>query len=106
MTYSQKANPNATNSEMDSKTIIKHPRLNDAQFDSIAERFAELVVDGMDMKSLVSYVIDDLTEYYEKCDEHELRELVDEYDEELWDEMVDDVQDVTVLDINNTGGKY
>ena len=24
MTYSQKANPNATNSEMDSKIIIKH----------------------------------------------------------------------------------
>ena len=104
MTYSEKANPNATNSELDAKRIIK--RLNDAQFDSIAERFAELVVDGMDMKSLVSYVIDDLTAYYEKCGQHELRELVDEYDEELWDEMVDDVQDVTVLDINNTGGKY
>tara|TARA_B100000686_G_scaffold328134_1_gene387791 strand:- start:1090 stop:1410 length:321 start_codon:yes stop_codon:yes gene_type:complete len=106
MTYSQKANPNATNSEMDSKQIIKHPKLTSIQHNEISERFAELVVDGMDMKSLVSYVIDDLTEYYEKCDQHELRELVDEYDEELWDEMVDDVTNETVLDTNNTGGKY
>tara|TARA_Y100001956_G_C4018593_1_gene140922 strand:+ start:150 stop:470 length:321 start_codon:yes stop_codon:yes gene_type:complete len=106
MTYSQKANPNATNSEMDSKQIIKHPKLTSIQHNEISERFAELVVDGMDMKSLVSYVIDDLIEYYEKCDQHELRELVDEYDEELWDEMVDDVTNETVLDTNNTGGKY
>ena len=51
-------------------------RLNPAQHDSIAEQFAELVVDGMDMKTLVQYVYDDLTDYYEKCDEHELKEIV------------------------------
>ena len=101
-----KANPNPTNSEMDSKTIINHPKLTSIQHNEIAERFAELVVDGMDMKSLVGYVMDDLIEYYEKCDEHELREMVDEYDDEMWDEMVDDVTNETVLDTNNTGGKY
>ena len=105
MTYSGKANPNATNSELDAKRIIK--RLNDAQFDSVAEQFAELVVDGMDMKTLVQYVYDDLIDYYqEKCDQDELREQIDNYDPELWEELVDNVQDVTVLDINNTGGKY
>ena len=45
-----KANPNATNSEMDSKTIIKHPKLTSKQHNEISEQFAELVVDGMDMK--------------------------------------------------------
>ena len=105
MTYSEQANPNATNSELDAKRIIK--RLNDAQFDSVAEQFAELVVDGMDMKTLVQYVYDDLIDYYqEKCDQDELREQIDNYDPELWEELVDNVQDVTVLDINNTGGKY
>ena len=104
MTYSEQANPNATNSELDAKRIIK--RLNDAQFDSVAEQFAELVVDGMDMKTLVQYVYDDLIDYYEKCDQDELREQIDNYDEDLWEELVDNVQDVTVLDTNNTGGKY
>ena len=66
-------------------------RLNPAQHDSIAEQFAELVVDGMDMKTLVQYVYDDLTDYYEKCDEHELKEMIDEYDEDLYDELLDNV---------------
>ena len=81
-------------------------RLNPAQHDSIAEQFAELVVDGMDMKTLVQYVYDDLIEYYEKCDEDELREMIDDYDEDLFDELLENVKDETVLDINNTGGKY
>ena len=81
-------------------------RLNPAQHDSIAEQFAELVVDGMDMKTLVQYVYDDLIEYYEKCDQEELREQIDNYDEDLYDELVDNVTNETVLDINNTGGQF
>lgn len=81
-------------------------RLNPAQHDSIAEQFAEMVVDGMDMKTLVQYVYDDLIDYYEKLDEHELREQIDDYDPELFEELFENVKDETVLDINNTGGKY
>ena len=81
-------------------------KLNSTQHNEIAEQFAELVVDGMDMKTLVQYVYDDLTDYYEKCDEHELKELVDEYDEDLFDELLENVTNETVLDTNNTGGKY
>ena len=35
-----------------------------------------------------------------------MRETVDEYDEELYDELVDNVTNETVLDVNNNGGKY
>ena len=73
-------------------------KLNPAQHDSIAEQFAELVVDGMDMKTLVQYVYDDLIEYYEKLDQNELREQVDEYDEDLYDELLDNVKDVEVYE--------
>ena len=76
-------------------------KLNPAQHDSIAEQFAELVVDGMDMKTLVQYVYDDLIEYYEKCDEHELKEMIDDYDEDLFEELLDNVKDVEV-NINAT----
>ena len=92
-------------------------KLTSTQHNEVAEQFAELVVDGMDMKTLVQYVYDDLIEYYEKLDENELREQVDEYDEDLYDELVDNVtqqypkqlntfEKETFIDINNTGGKY
>ena len=81
-------------------------KITSTQHNEIAEQFAELVVDGMDMKTLVQYVYDDLIEYYEKCDQEELREQIDEYDEDLFEELLENVKDETVLDINNTGGKY
>ena len=81
-------------------------KITSTQHNEIAEQFAELVVDGMDMKTLVQYVYDDLIEYYEKCDQEELREQIDEYDEDLYDELLENVTNETVLDTNNTGGKY
>ena len=90
MIYSQKANPNATNSEMDSKTIIK-PSLTSLQRSELIEQWVELVVDGMDLKTLVSIVSDNMMEYYEDCSDIELKEEIDNYDEDLYDELVDNV---------------
>ena len=47
MNYSQKANPNATNSEMDSKTILKPNRirsLTSEQRDSLIYQFVTLQI--------------------------------------------------------------
>tara|TARA_R100001443_G_scaffold42944_2_gene56163 strand:- start:119 stop:439 length:321 start_codon:yes stop_codon:yes gene_type:complete len=106
MTYSQKANPNATNSEMDSKTIIKHPQLTNLQRNELIEQWVEIVVDGMDMKTLVSIVTENMVEYYEVCSDIELKEEIDNYEECLYDELVDNVTNETVLDVNNNGGKF
>ena len=85
-----KANPNATNSEMDSKTIINHSNIIDRTTrDTIIEQFVEIVVDGMEIKDLVQYVSDNLTEYYEDCSDVELKEFIDNHDEDLYDELVD-----------------
>ena len=75
---------------MDSKTIIK-PSLTNAQRDTVIEQFVELVVDGMDTKDLVRFVSDELTEYYDDCSDIELKEFIDNYDEDLYDELVDNV---------------
>ena len=84
------ANPNATNSEMDSKTIINHSNIIDRTTrDTVIEQFVELVVDGMDLNDLVRFVSDELTSYYEDCSDVELREFIDNYDEDLYDELVD-----------------
>ena len=105
--YRQSANPNATNSELDAKKIIKNVQLTSAQKEDLIEQFVEIVVDNMDTKTLVQYVTDDLIHFYEnKCDDNELREFIDNHDEDLYDELVDNVTNETVLDINNNGGQF
>ena len=84
------ANPNATNSEMDAKTIINHSNLIDRTTrDTIIEQFVEIVVDGMETKDLIRYVMDDLTEFYDDCSDVELKEFIDNHYEDLYDELVD-----------------
>ena len=85
-----KANPNATDSEMDSKTIIK-PSLTSLQRSELIEQWVELVVDGMDMKTLVGIVTDNMMDYYEDCSDIELKEEIDNYDEDLYDELLENV---------------
>ena len=80
--------------------------LNNDQQDKLVEQFVELQVDSMDMESLVEWVTDELILKYEKLTKEELKERVDTFDEGLFEELVDNVTNETVLDINNTGGKF
>ena len=107
MTYSQKANPDATNSELDAKKIVKNVQLTSAQRDQLIEQFVEIQVDSMDHQSLYEWVTDILTNDYDKLTDSELKERIDCYDDDgLYEELVDNVTNETVLDVNNTGGKY
>ena len=81
-------------------------KLNSTQRDELIGSFVDIQVDSMDMKTLVQIASDNLTDYYEKCSDVELKEEVDNYDEDLFEELVDNVTNETVLDVNNTGGKY
>ena len=76
------------------------------QRNEIAEQFVELVVDNMDTKDLINYVYDNMMEYFSKLTTDELEEEVYNHDEELWEELVDNVTNETVLDVNNNGGKF
>ena len=70
--------------------------LTDAQRENLIEQFVEIVVDNMDTKTLVQYVTDDLEHFYEnRCDDVELKEFIDNHDEELYDELVDNVTNET-----------
>ena len=102
----QSANPNATNSELDAKKIVKNVQLNNEQLSELKRDFAELVVDNMDTKSLVQFVYENLLYDYKQYNQHEMREEIYNYDNELFDELVDNVTNETVLDINNNGGKF
>ena len=80
--------------------------LNPQQKEELIESYVELIVDSMDTKDLVRYVSSDMTEFLETLTNSELKDEIDYYDEDLYDELVDNVTNETVLDINNTGGKY
>ena len=95
--YRQDANPNATNSELDAKVIIKHPQLTNDQFGELVAQFVELQVDNMDTQSLVDWVTDELIYQYGKLTPYELKERIDSHaelvdDEELYDELVENIQ--------------
>jgi len=68
--------------------------LTNAQRDELIEQYVELVVDNMDTKDLMRYAIDSITEYIEKLSDIEIKEEVDNFDEELYDELVDNVLEV------------
>ena len=82
-------------------------KLNVAQRDELIEQFVELQVDNMDTQTLVEWVTDILTNDYSKLTDSELKERVDCFDDDgLYDELVDNVTNETVLDVNNNGGKF
>ena len=58
----------------------------------VASQFVDIIVDGMDTKTLVAYVTDHMNEYFESCSSIELEEEINNYDDELYAELVENVQ--------------
>jgi len=75
--------------------------LNERQREDLTEQFAEIVVNQMDIKALMIFTQEHLIDYYNSGSLEELKEEVDNYDEELYDELVDNVTTQTI----NQGGK-
>ena len=46
----------------------------------------------MDMKTLVQVVTDNMLQYYDKCSDIEVKEEIDNYDEELYEELAENIQ--------------
>ena len=91
MTYSQNANPNATNSELDSKRIITHKELTSAQRDELIEQF-EIQLDNMDHQCLYELATEYITQSFDRLTDSEIKERIESlFDEELYEELVDNV---------------
>ena len=107
MTYSANANPNATNSEMDSKRIIAHKELTSAQRDELIEQFVEVQVDSLDMQSLIELASEYITQSFDRLTDSEIKERIESlFDEELYEELVDNVINNPTPVINNQGGQF
>jgi len=78
-------------------------KLTSAQRDELIEQFVELQVDSMDTKTMMEWITDELIFQYGKLTNEELRERVDCYDEDLFDELVDNVTQQYPKQVNSFG---
>ena len=60
--------------------------------------YVERVVDNMDTKDLVNYVMDDLDRYYEKQSDADFLEDAYNYWEDSFDEVVEEIEDYIKCD--------
>ncbi len=65
--------------------------LTSAQRDQLIEQYTEMIVDNMDMESLIQYAQEQLANYLDNLTDIEIKEDIDRYDEELYDELVDNI---------------
>ena len=71
--------------------------LTDSQRDELTRQYVELVVDSMDVNTLIDIVTDNMIEYHNEGSFDELKEsIICFQDEDLFDELVDNVKDETV----------
>ena len=102
----QSARQNATNSELDAKKIVTHSGLTSAQKDEVIEQYVNLLIDGMSMKDLISYVHEDITNFCEKLTDSELKEEISlTMDDEIYEELVDNVINTDPIVYNTNGGQ-
>jgi len=80
-------------------------KLTNDQFGELVQQFVEMQVDNMDTKTMAEWITDELIFQYGKLSNEELKERVECYDEELYDELVDNVTNETFIDVNNIGGQ-
>ena len=66
--------------------------LTSAQRDELIEQFVEIQVDSMDHQSLYELATEYITNSFDRLTDSEIKERIESlYDEELYDELVDNV---------------
>ena len=82
-------------------------KLTSTQRDELIEQFVEIQLDNMDTQSLYELASEYVTQSFDRLTDSEIKERIESlYDEELYDELIDNVTNETVLDTNNNGGKF
>ena len=88
----QYAREDATNSELDAKQIVTNSGLTSAQRDELIAQFVEIQLDNMDTQSLYELASEYVTNSFDRLTDSEIKERIESlYDEELYDELVDNV---------------
>jgi hypothetical protein len=69
--------------------ILKFEAMNDTQLANLKSNYVEMIIDGMDMKTMETLVYDMLIESYELYSEDDMKdEIVDSYGEEILEDLM------------------
>ena len=80
--------------------------LTSAQRDELIEQFVEIQVDNMDHQCLYELATEYIINSFDRLTDSEIKERIESlYDEELYDELVDNVISNPTPLINNQGGQ-
>ena len=77
--------------------------LTTAQRDALIEQFVEIQIDSLDMQCLIELASEYMTDSFDRLTDSEIKERIESlFDEELYDELVDNVtQQYAKQDVNN-----
>ena len=82
--------------------------LTSSQRDELIEQYIDIVIDNMDTKTMIQVITDFLKDEYNDYSDEELKCQIEvSYDEELYEELVDNITntDPIVYNTNINGGK-
>ena len=82
--------------------------LTSAQRDELIEQYIDIVIDNMDTKTMIQVITDFMKDEYNDYSDEELKCQIEvSYDEELYEELVDNITntDPIVYNTNINGGK-
>ena len=75
---------------MTTSTLLTN--MNDDQLDKFKENYANLIVDGMDMNSLLTFAVETILHNLETWDEEDVKgEILDHYDEETLSDLMEGI---------------
>ena len=102
----QYAREDATNSELDAKQIVTNSGLTSAQRDELISQFVEIQLDNMDTQSLYELASEYVTNSFDRLTDSEIKERIESlYDEELYEELVDNITNTDPIVYNTNGGQ-
>ena len=62
--------------------------MNKQQLDKLKLNYAEMIVDGMDMNTLITLAVESIEQNMKDWDEEDVKsEILDLYDEETWESL-------------------
>ena len=76
-------------------------KLTKSQLEQFKANYAELIVDGMDMKTLEQFAIESVEQNIKDWNEDEVREeILDYYGEEVLNDLMPSTEDIGALETN------
>ena len=85
--------------------LLTMKNLNSQQRDELIEQYVEIVVDSLDHQSLYELATENMTDYCDKLTDSELKEEIDNRDDELFDELVDNITSTDPVVYNTNRGQ-